>query len=124
MKFTTLFLVFTSILIIESLNSSILQKTLIQASKLQKLVCQIINNSSHFNNDTQDILIANFGGDNKSQEVNEIIECIGDDKALVISNLSRKHINPRLRKTAVIVMMIRNTDRVSLLGTQIINFYY
>ena len=63
-------------------------------------------------NDTQDVLIGNLGDQGWSQSVNDIIECIDDDKAVVVTDLKGIHQEKKLRKGSVIVLALQHPNRV------------
>ena len=87
MKFTVLFLIFSTCLLLSSTSSDhLLQKIQNGSENLPRFVCNITNSHTSIETPTQDILIGNLGGNISPQMVNDITRCIDDEKAVVITD--------------------------------------
>ena len=79
MKFTKLFIIFSTICILNaSLHSTISLKSIVEDLNLAKSICKITNDVAKSTTDTKDILILNSIANNESNTVNEILKCIDD----------------------------------------------
>ncbi|CAG9798202.1 unnamed protein product [Chironomus riparius] len=79
-----------------------------------KSICEIQNDVVNFRTDTQDILIANQGGQMWSSTVNDIIRCFGDSNPVVVTDLKRKITAKNLRKASLVVLAFSQTDAALL----------
>jgi len=112
MKLSLIFIIFSSIVLLNSSHS--LEISQIFSNHSSRPICKIINDLTRLTNDTQDILIGNIGDRNWSQNVNDIIECIDDDKAIVVTDFKGIHQEKKLRKGSVIVVALQHPSRVCI----------
>jgi hypothetical protein len=78
------------------------------ANKDQKLtlnICKITKDIIISESNTQDILIANFGEKIWSSTINEIVQCVDEEAAVVITKLDTKITGKLLRKAKVVVLV-------------------
>ena len=98
---------------ISSFSTNFILESLIIDQNLSKSICKITNDVTNSKSDTHDILIGDFGGQNGSLIVNDIIHCIDDGKAVVATDLRRIIKNEVLRKASVIILKLNRVDKVS-----------
>ena len=109
-----LFCIFLIIFCISStVSGSYSIKPSIDDQKLPKSICKIINDVTNSKTDTQDILIGSSGGKVQSSTINDIIECIDDKNAVVLTDLRTKVAEKTLRKATVIILELRSIRKVS-----------
>ena len=96
------------------LNSSI---GMCNEQNLIQSICKITNDITNSNTDKKDVLIGNLGGKTWSLTINKIIECIDDETAVVVTDLSKKMTTKDLRKAAVIIIAFKEPNEVSFFTT-------
>ena len=111
MRITKLFIIFCAILL---LNSAFSSKSLSSDQNLAPSICKITNDITKSTTETQDILIGNPGGQVWSSTVNDIIKCIDDGTAVVVTDLSSQMLNKNLRKASVVIVTLDRIDGVSV----------
>lgn len=108
-----LFLLFLSLLLFAKINARI--KILISDQTLPNSICKVTNDIINSKSDTQDILIGNLGGKLWSSMVNNIIKCIDEESAVVVTDFKLKIIEERLWKATVVILVgLKQTDDVSI----------
>ncbi|KAL7014255.1 hypothetical protein ACKWTF_015827 [Chironomus riparius] len=75
-------------------------------NKIAPSICKIINEITSSTTDTQDILIGNLGGQSWSTTVNDIVKCIDDETAVVISDFKTKLTDDKLRKASIVILAV------------------
>lgn len=114
MKLSILFLLFSSLFLLNSsLSLKFLEELTSGDEKLLSYICKVVDEVTGTRNDTQDILIGHIGGSRLSQVVNDVTQCIGGDKIVVITNFYTLVKEKKLRKASVIVLVAYQPDRVS-----------
>ena len=111
MRITKLFIIFCAILL---LNSAFSSKSLSSDQNLAQSICKITNDITKSTTETQDILIGNPSGQVWSSTVNDIIKCIDDGTAVVVTDLSSQMLNKNLRKASVVIVTLDRIDGVSV----------
>ena len=106
-----LLLIYSTISLAVSSKFNLLPST--DDQKLPKIICKISNDVIKSQNYTQDILIANFGAKTWSLTVNDIAQCINNDKAIVTADLKDVMKEKNLRKASVIILTLEWLSRVS-----------
>ena len=76
------------------------------AQDLSKNICKITNDITKSSTDTQDILIGNLGGETWSSTVNDIIQCVDDNIAIVVTDFQQKIIEKNLKKASVVILIL------------------
>jgi hypothetical protein len=105
---------FSTFFVANSLYStSFILDSSLSDQKLSQNVCKIINDVTKSSSDTQDILIGNLGSHTWSSTVNDIAECVNDDKALLVSDLRYRIEKENLRKFSIVVLVMQKADVVS-----------
>lgn len=113
MKVSQLLSIFLSLLILNSsLSTNFFLKTSSNDKKLPNYVCKVTKDIIKSKTDTQDILIANFGGKLWSSTVNDISGCIGNGSAVVISDFKSAPTEKTLKRAAVVILMFRLVNQV------------
>ena len=102
-----------------SFSTNFILKSLTDDQKLSKSICKITNDITNSKSDTQDILIGNLGGNIWSSTVNDIVSCIDNDKAVVVSDLNSVIMDSKLRKASVVILALKwlNMVRSAILKT-------
>lgn len=115
MKLTKLFVIFSSILLLNSsLSTNITFKPSIDSQTLYKSICKITNDITSSKSDTKDILIGNLGGKIWSSTINNIVQCIDDETAVVVTDLQNKMSRNNLKKALLIIVAFDSIDGVSI----------
>jgi hypothetical protein len=109
MKFAKFFIIFSICLLI-----NFTPKSSVNSQELSKSVCQIANDVVSSLNDTQDILIGNFGRKVKSSIVNDILRCIDGATAAVVTDFEVEMTNKNLRKAAIVIVVFDDINGVSM----------
>lgn len=113
MKLSKVYAIFLTIFILSSSFSSLKNP---QVDKmLHNYICKITKDITKSTNDTQDILIGNLDKSTKSSTVNDIVECIGADHPVVISDMVQPLTEKNLRKAAVMILVFKTANKVSYL---------
>ena len=114
MKTVKIFTILSSLLLLNStLSTNLILKSSTDDEKLSKSICKITNDVINTKTDTQDILIGNLGGKVWSSTVNDIVKCIDDGNAVVVTDFNAKIVEKNLRKSAVVILTMEWLDRVS-----------
>lgn len=114
MKFVIIFVIFSILLLLDSsFSTHDYLKSLIDDQKLPKVICKIINDITSSNNETHDILIGNLGEKIQSSPLNDFLQCIDDDSAVVVTDLRAITRNKHLRKASVIILVMNEANEVS-----------
>lgn len=116
MKFSKVYAIFLAIFV---LNSSLSTNFLLENPQIDKMlhnyVCQITKDIMKSTNDTQDVLIGNLDSNTKSSTINDVVECIGADHPVVISDMIQPLTEKNLRKAAVMILFFKTANKVSYL---------
>jgi hypothetical protein len=75
-------------------------------------VCNITENIIKSRNDTQDVLIKTSDSNIWSGVINDIIDCLDDDIAIVINDIEKNITTYKLRKPSVVILMINSFNEV------------
>ncbi|CAG9810321.1 unnamed protein product [Chironomus riparius] len=112
MKATILFLLFSSLFLLNSSRTlNVLQQLSSEDNKIINSVCKIVNDITESKNDTRDILVGYIGGNQWSQAVNDVAKCIADKKAVVMTDFLTIATESTLKKASVIVLVSYQADR-------------
>jgi len=115
MKITKFFIIFSTLLFINSsLSTNFIQKSLIDDQQLSKSICEITNDIINSKSDTQDILIGNLGGKIWSSTISDIIQCLSDNKAQVLSDFRTTIKKINLRKASVVILTLDKLEQVNI----------
>ena len=117
MKITKLFIIFSTIFIFNSsLSTNFVLNPSIFDQNLSKSISKIANDATSTTTDTHDILIENLGGNIWSSTINEILKCIDDATAVVVTDLKAQMLSNVLKKAMVIIVAFDMIDGVSFKG--------
>ena len=112
MKLLLLFLACITVKLI--LGANLLIQNSPENSKLSNYVCkitkEIINTSFH----TQDILVGSLGNNSRISALNDIIECLNNENAIVIMDFQKPIIGRDLRKASVMILDIEQISLVRI----------
>lgn len=110
------------ILIHSSIGSSIILENPKHINQTEiNILCKIVNDITSDSKDTQDVLIGRVGRRIEESVIDKITKCIKKDKAVVHADLNRQMKNDyNLRKVAVMVVEMKNTDKVTIFFSKIL----
>lgn len=115
MSISITFVTFSTLFIVTSSNYTHSVPNLsIADQNLPKSICKITNAIISSTTDTQDILVGNIGGKVLPLTFNDILECIEDVSAVVVSNFEEIIVNKHLRKATIVIMLINESNLVSM----------
>lgn len=115
MKFTKILPIFLIFSVLNSVLGTILvSENSSNDINLSNFVCKIIKAITKTKNDTQDVLVGNLGGKLWSSTVNDIAGCVGRGSAVVVSNFGDLVTEKTLRKATVVVLGLKDLDKVKL----------
>ena len=97
-----------------SLSTNFTLKSSTDDENLAKSICKITNDVINSRADTQDILIGNLGGQIWSSTINDIIQCIDDRNAVVLTDFKTKITEKSLKKASVTILALQWFNNVSL----------
>ena len=113
MKITKFFIIFSTIYFLNSSLSTRFNLTSsIDHQNLPQSICKIINDVTKSKTDTQDIIIGNLQG-NKLSIIDDIIECVKDNTAIVVTDFKAKMTEKMLRKAAIVILLLDKLDKVN-----------
>ena len=114
MKITKFFIIFSTIYFLNSsLSTRFINASSIDHQNLPQSICKIINDVTKSKTDTQDILIGNLQGNNELSIIDDIIECVKDNTAIVVTDFKAKMTEKMLRKAAIIILLLDKLDKVN-----------
>lgn len=110
MKILNLFVLFCFLKSSFSFNSSL--NFMIHNKKLQKSICNVVNDVTSSKTDTQDILIGNLGREAWTSTINDIVQCLSDGTAVVVSDFKQLINEKLLRKASLVILTFDGLNRV------------
>jgi len=115
MKIAIIFIIFSTLSVINSsLSSKFHLDYSINDKTLSSTICKITNDITSLKSDTQDILIGNLGGKMWPTIANDIIQCLNDDKAQVLSDFRTTIKKINLRKASVVILTLDKLEQVNI----------
>lgn len=94
-------------------STNLIPKSSFEDHKLIKSICKIASEIVSSKTDTQDILIANSGGQMWSSIVNDITKCIYNGTAVVVTDLKTNLVETTLRRAEVVILALNQIDEVN-----------
>lgn len=82
---------------------------------LAESICDLQHDVMSSKSDNYDVLIGNLGGKIWSTIVGDIIECIGTNHPVIVTDMRNKIRGRNLRKAALVILALNRADKVSKL---------
>ncbi|KAL7014266.1 hypothetical protein ACKWTF_015838 [Chironomus riparius] len=116
MQVAPFFAIFSAIFLINSsISTDPILKSTTSHQKLPISICKITNDVISSKVYTQDILIGNFGSKVWLTTVNDIVECIDDRAAVVVTDFKTEIKEKSLRKASIIIMTFSKPSKVIII---------
>lgn len=105
--------IFAIFLLNSTFSTTLLLQSQSSNKSLKDYVCKITKDILKPSNDTQDVLIGNLDSKSQSSPVNDLVECIGPNYPVVISDMVQSIAEKNLKKAAVVILVFKKANKVN-----------